>query len=279
MWHCLDPNLPLSPLAADRTLRTAYDVIPLHEPAALPSYRRPHRRLAYELFLRGLRDCRLVLAISETTADDIERTLGVPRDRIRVVYPALIPPGPPGPRSAVENDGREPNLVFVGVPDPWKQPELAITTLTECRRRGHDIRLRFCGYQRPADTARLKALAADRGVTEHVDFLGRVSRERLVETYQRGVLLAVSRHEGFGLPAVEALFAGGRVIAGSAPVFRETLGAAADFAAADDPHALADAYETALGRYANGAPPALVERFSPRSTAAALVGAYEEALG
>ena len=101
----------------------------------------------------------------------------------------------------------------------------------------------------------------------------------MVETYQRGVLLAISRHEGFGLPAVEALFAGGRVVAGSAPVFRETLGSAAEFALADDPVALADAYESALGRSTNGPPPSLVERFSPRSTAAALVGAYEEALG
>ena len=261
------------------TVRTAYDLIPLHESSALPTIRRPHRRLAYELLLRGLQDCRLVLAISQTTADDIERTLGVPRGRIRVVYPALVPPGPSDARSKNEPEGGAPDLLFVGVPDPWKQPELAVMTLAECRRRGHDIRLHFCGYQRPADTTSLRALAQQNGVSAHVDFLGRVSRERLIETYKQGVLLAISRHEGFGLPAVEALFAGGRVVAGSAPVFRETLGVAADFAVADDSVALADAYESALGRSTSGPPPALVERFSPHTTAAALVSAYEEALG
>ena len=274
LWHGLDPNSPLSPLPAGRTVMTAYDLIALHEPAAMAQIRR-HRRAVYSLYLRRLRSARLVTAISEATAWDVQRTLGVPKDRIRIVYPA-IKPGPRGPSTdSAERDA--PDLLFVGVPEPTKQPELAIGTLAECRRRGLSIRLRFAGYQRPADRARLEALAVAAGVGEAVQFLGRIDDGRLTALYRQSVLLAVSRLEGFGLPPVESLFAGGRVVAGSAPVYREVLGDAADYAGTIDATGFADAYEFAAARPAADPPPALVERYSARATAAALIGAYDYA--
>lgn len=278
LWHVLDPHAPLSPLPESRTVRTAYDLIPYHEPAALARIRR-HRRATYRLYTRGLQRCRLVLAISEITATDIHATLGVPADRIRVIYPAVPVPAPtPSPTAVAHQPGRRADLLFVGVPDPTKQPELAIAALVECRRRGHDVRLRFCGYQRSSDTAHLTALADAGGVRDSVELLGRVDDARLTALYRESVLLAVSRTEGFGLPAVEALMAGGRVVAGSAPVYRETLGQAADFAHSADGNGMADAYEAAISRVETDPPADLVERYSPRAVAASLVAAYEEAL-
>lgn len=274
LWHGLDPNSPVSPLPASRTVMTAYDLIALHEPAAMAQIR-PHRRVLYRLYLRRLRSARLVTAISEVTAWDVHRTLGVPKDRIRVVYPAVTP----DPSRAFGDRAEQgaPDLLFVGVPEPTKQPELAIGTLAECRRRGLSIRLRFAGYQRPADRARLQAAAMAAGVGEAVEFLGRIDDERLTELYRSSVLLAVSRLEGFGLPPVESLFAGGRVVAGSAPVYREVLGDDADYAATVDGPGFADAYEVAAARRAADPPPDLVERYSPRATAAALIDAYDYA--
>lgn len=274
LWHALDPNAPLSPLPARKTVVTAYDLNALHEPEAMAQIRR-HRRPLYSMYVRSLRTSRLVLAISQWTADDIEATLGVPRDRIRVVYPALaVPPG----RVAEPRQGNLRDLLFVGVPDPSKQAELAIAALAECRRRGHDITLRFAGYHRPTDMVRLQAEAARHRVSDNVEILGRVDRARLTELYRRSVLLAVSRTEGFGLPPAEALLAGGRVVAGAAEVYREVLGNAADFAVSPDGKGLADAYEAAVSRVLGGPPPELVERFSPRASAAALMAAYKDAL-
>jgi glycosyltransferase involved in cell wall biosynthesis len=277
LWHGLDPNLPLLPLPAGRTVRTVYDLIPLQEPDAM-SRIRPHRRVAYRLFLRALRRSRLVLAISEATADDVHALLGVPRDRIRVVYPPLTVPSQVSVDGLTSPPGSSRDLLFVGVPDPTKRAELAISTLGECRRRGHDIRLRFCGYLRPDDRARLRALAEAGGLSNRIDFLGRVDDALLNGLYRDSVLLAISRREGFGLPPAEAVLAGGRVVATSLPAYREVLGNSADFARSAAAIDVADAYEAALQRAPSGPPPEMVERFSPRATAASLVSAYEEAV-
>lgn len=274
LWHSLDPTMPLSPLPARRTLMTAYDLIALHEPVAMAQIR-AHRRPLHRLYLRRLRTARLVIAISEVTARDLRVTLGVAADRIRIVYPAVsLPPPPPQPVGI----GAPFDLLFVGVPSPTKQTELAVAALTECRRRGHQVRLCFVGYQRPADRNRLAALASASGAGDSIEFLGQVDDGRLTELYRRSVLLAVSRSEGFGLPPLEALMAGGRAVCATAPVYREVLGDAADYAASFDGKGLADAYEAAISRAVEGPPPALVERFSQRATAAALVAAYESAL-
>jgi glycosyltransferase involved in cell wall biosynthesis len=275
LWHGFDPNAPLSPVSARRTVMTGYDLIPLHEPAAMAQIHK-HRRAIYRRYLRTLREARLVIAISQTTADDLVRTLAIPRERIRIVYPAVV-------ALAADVDGsalpEQPDLLFVGVPDPTKQPELAIAALAELRRRGLPLKLRFVGYQRPSDRARLDRLSAASGVSDQVEHLGRVDDERLARLYRDSILLAMSRIEGFGLPPAESLLSGGRVVAGSAPAYREVLGVAADYAASEAATAIADAYEAAASRPANGNPPAeMVERLSPRAVAASLIAAYEDAL-
>ena len=280
IWHGLDPDAPLSPMPPRRTILTAYDLIPLHEPAAMAQICF-HRRAVYNRYLRGLKTARLVLAISRATAEDLQRTLGIPADRIRLIYPAIrpalrasgAPTGAPPHRSSAP-----PDLLFVGVPDPTKQPELAIAALAEICRRGHDVRLRFCGYHRPADRVRVAAAAAGE-VGEYIDYLGRVDDARLTELYGTSVLMAVSRLEGFGLPPVESLLAGGRVVAGDAAAYREVLGDSAHFATTLDGPGLADAYQAAIASERSGPPPELVERYSPRTIAKQLVAAYEEALG
>jgi glycosyltransferase involved in cell wall biosynthesis len=274
LWHALDPNLPLSPLPSRRTLVTAYDLIALHEPAVMARIR-AHRRPIYGLYLRSLSRARLVIAISDVTARDLRETLGVAARRIHVVHPALRVPDPPHRPIATDEP---PNLLFVGVPDPTKQPELAVAALAELRRRGHRVRLRFVGHHRPSDQADLSALAASHAVGDEVDFLGRVGDAQLTDLYRQSVLLAVSRIEGFGLPPAEALLAGGRVICGTAPVYREVLGDAPEYTRSPDGNGLADAYEAVAARPQPGPPQELVDRLSPRATAAALVGAYQAAL-
>jgi glycosyltransferase involved in cell wall biosynthesis len=277
LWHALDPNTPLSPLGGSRTLMSAYDLNALHEPFLMKQIR-AHRRAVYRLYLRRLREARLVLAISNTTGDDVHAALGIPRERIRVVYPAFVPPGDSGAADESHTPDSPPDLLFVGVPDANKQPELAISALAELRKRGYDVRLRFCGHQRQSDRERLDRTAAAAAMLDHVDHLGRIDDAQLNALYRSSVLLAVSRREGFGLPPIESLLAGGRVVCGSAPVYRETVGDAATFATRYDGHGLADAYEAAIAHRITAPPEELVRRFSPRTVADGLIAAYESAL-
>ena len=276
-WQHTDPAIPSSPIGVDRTVVTVYDLIPLADPAVLARIR-PHRRLAYRRFIDLIRRARGVIAISNTTADDLVSRLGIPAQRIRVV-PPWVEPLSPALDGRAELAGPR-RLLFVGVPDPHKRPELAIDTLVELQRRGVDAELDFVGTHPKPDRARLHARIAASRVAERVHFLDRVDDGELAARYRAATLLATSRVEGFGLPPVEAVLSGGRVAATPTPAYRETLGSIVPFARDETAAALADAVMAA-----SDSPPSadarsgLAERFGRESVARALMTAHQHFFG
>jgi glycosyltransferase involved in cell wall biosynthesis len=71
--------------------------------------------------------------------------------------------------------------------------------------------------------ARVRALVA--GAPPHVSFAGFVPRDRLRALFARAAVVAqLSRHEGFGVAAVEAAAMGCRLLTTPLPVFDEVLG-------------------------------------------------------
>lgn len=277
LWHETDPGHPLGPDASARALVTAYDLIPLLEPGGMARIH-PHRRLTYRLYLRRLRQARQILTISHTTAADLRTALDVPSDRVHVVYPAVA-----GlrvePKGDSPNGPTPPSIVFVGVADPHKRPDLAIDGFSAYRRMGGKRRLLFVGYHRPSDRARLHGLAETKGVARHVEFLDRVGDGTLANLYAHGVLLALSTREGFGLPPVECLLTGGRVVATPSPIYREVLADAPTFSRDDSPDAIG---ESLLAAEVSPAPLRAIEglarRYSPAAIATELIHVYETVL-
>lgn len=277
IWHETDPANPLGAAGSGRALVTAYDLIPLLEPAVMRRIRR-HRRLPYRLHLRRLQSARSVVAISQATAADVHSILGVPKGRIRVVYPAVQALASMGGSSGPQAEA-EPSLVFVGVPDPHKRAELAIEALAAYRGRGGTRRLVFVGYHPPEARGRLQRLADLYHVGGEVTFWNRVDDGTLAGLYRTGILLAVSSREGFGLPPVECLLTGGRVVATPTPIYREVLGSAAFFAADDSADAVAEGIRQAEeARPEETAIEWLADRYSPASVAQRLIEVYESAL-
>ena len=277
-WHTTDPWTPFSTVSAARTIATVYDLIPLTDPGAMVRIR-PHRRLIYRRYLRSLKEARLVVAISQTTADDVATQLGIARDRIHVVYPSILPP--PAGHQMAEQFGSRLDLLFVGVPEPHKRPDLVLQVLAELSRRRMDAHVTLVGPHPLKDRAALEALASDLDVTARVRFLGPVGDAELIRLYRTSITLAVSRVEGFGLPPVEALLAGGRVVATPSRIYHEVLASTATFAASDDPGAVADAVLSVHAADRRGDLSSvrdLAERYGPRNAAASLVAAYEAVL-
>lgn len=272
-WQHTDPSLPWSPLGIDRTVVTVYDLIPLAEPAVLARIR-PHRRVAYQRYVELARRARGVIAISETTAAEVVARLGIPRSRIRVVPPWVEPPA--HAPVATFDPAAPLRLLFVGVPDPHKRPQLAIDTLAELGRRAIAAELDFVGVHPPRDRQALIERIAAGGLTGRVHFHDRVDDSDLARRYASGILLATSSVEGFGLPPVEAVLAGGRVVATSAAAYRETLEGTVPFARDDTAGALADAVVEAAAAAPTAAARAdLRRRFSPGATADALIAAQQ----
>jgi hypothetical protein len=201
-----------------------------------------------------------VLAVSHTTARTVVDRLGVDPSRVDVVPPVVVPP--PGLQ---RRPADEPTFLFVGVPEPHKQPELAVAALAAYRVRHGSGRLRFLGPLFNGHRELLTAAAEHHGVAAAVSVEGRVPAMEL-EAAMAGAtaLLAVSRIEGFGLPPVEAALRGVAVVANDTPIARETLGDAAVFVA-PDAAALAEGMAAAVSPSAESRA-ALAERYSPRQS-------------
>lgn len=185
----------------------------------------------YRRYLRQLQDADRVVAISETTAVDLWDRLGVPRDRVDVVYPVVR-------ASRLERrPAADPTFLAVGALAPYKQPELEVRALASFRARTHGGRLRFIVPARPDQARRIREEAVRLAVSASVSIEGRIPDDALNLAYASATaVLSTSRLEGFGLPPVEALVRGVPVIAVDTAAAGETLGTAA---AAVEPEASA----------------------------------------
>jgi glycosyltransferase involved in cell wall biosynthesis len=158
--------------------------------AGASAYQRGSDLVTLALWRRSLRRAAYVFAGSRATAEALE--LDAP-----VLYPGLDPEFVPSER------GKEPYVLAVLSGDPREDVEAALRVFRTVRER-----LPFRGV-------RLRVAGGFRGREEPgVEFLGRVSDERLVELYQSAsAYLETSRYEGFGFQALEALACGTPVVA------------------------------------------------------------------
>jgi glycosyltransferase involved in cell wall biosynthesis len=275
VWHHTDPTNPWSPLPARRTVVTVYDLIPLREPVVLGRIR-PHRRLIYRRYLGLVQRAARVVAISGSTAADVADLLGVPAERISVVPPFVA--YPLGTAASTKADRHRPSrFLFVGVPEPHKRPLLALNAFGELARDDPDAHFTFAGVHPPGLRAPLQARVAELGLQSRVQFLDRIDDDELVRRYAESVLVATSSIEGFGLPLVEAILAGGRVAATPTGAYRDAVDGIATFAADDSVTSVAAAMDAALRISPSASDRAqLAQRFGAPVVAAALTAAYAE---
>lgn len=242
LFHATDPRrIPSS--RASAVVATVYDLTPLHDATVWQSMW-PDQRIGWRRGIANIRRAAAVITISETVAEDAVNSIGIARSRIHVVYPSV------SIDSAADGDAAGPretdHLLFVGAPDPHKNLDLllrALSTMPESTR----PRLTVVGPWSRAAHEDLLGRTSNLG-------LGRIVIEadirgtRLASLYRTVTALVVpSRHEGFGLPVLEAMVHGCPVLAADIPVLREVTGGAALHFALDD-DALRAAIEHVLAR-------------------------------
>jgi glycosyltransferase involved in cell wall biosynthesis len=156
-----------------------------------------------------------VVSISDYTTDQILKRNAIPSERIRLIPPALdpywqaddCPPEPPA----------RPVLLTVTrmkKDEGYKGVDSVIQSLPEVIAAIGPVDYRIVG--RGDDVPRLKKLAADLGVDQHVQFAGELSDEALREQYRNcSAFVMPSEREGFGIVFLEAMAHAKPVIGGA----------------------------------------------------------------
>jgi len=184
----------------------------------------------------------LGLAVSAFNEAEL-RTAGYARTA--VVPPAAVAPTTGAPRQeAARVSDRGARWVCVGRVAPNKGIELVLMALLVTRAH-HDPAATLQVVGRPVVPAYSRALqrfADELGIREAVAFRGGLSDADLVSAMGASdVLVMASRHEGFGVPVIEAMTMGLPVVANHEGALPEIVGDAGLLVDATDPYALADA--------------------------------------
>jgi glycosyltransferase involved in cell wall biosynthesis len=139
-------------------------------------------------------------------------------------------------------------------------------------------RLTFVGYQPEAIRRRLRDQSEALGVAQAVTFADRIDDGTLAGLYASGVLLSLSRREGFGLPPVEALLTGGQAVTVHGAIYHEVLGDAAIQAESDEADDIARAMLIACDTKPSDATiERLRTKYSRKAASDALVAMYDQA--
>jgi glycosyltransferase involved in cell wall biosynthesis len=242
--HSLSPDLVHIPLNRVPIFMIRPYVVTIHDMANLFFETVPSRlRMAARRFRfrRGLRRASRVIAVSEATKRDVELIMNVPPERIRRVYNAPDPGFLTRHAAGTEEQLRimeryqvnYPFLLYAGNIRPQKNIPRLVEAFAVVREElgthpvYRDLRLIIIGDTISQYPAVRQAVIKTR-VEHAVRFLGFVPFETLRCFYQfAAAFVFPSRHEGFGLPPLEAMACGTPVVTSNASSLPEVVGDAA----------------------------------------------------
>ncbi len=237
---------------------TIYDLSFLLYPESFKRFKRFYLGLFTRL---SARRARRIIAISESTKRDVVRLLGVPPEKVEVIYCGIdeafrplapLPPQSWGERGEVaafrsKRGLPERFILFVGTIEPRKNVTRLIEAFADLRFAICDLRLVIGGakgwfYQDVF--ARVEEL----GLEGQVMFPGYIPVSELPLWYNAAELFVYpSLYEGFGLPPLEAMACGTPVITANTSSLPEVVGEAGLTVDPLDVEGLAKAMRRVLG--------------------------------
>ncbi|WP_027210092.1 glycosyltransferase family 4 protein [Burkholderia sp. WSM2232] len=197
----------------------------------------------------------LVIANSHNTAESLAGAVEVTAVRIIPPVFADMPAFRREPASSMRIL-REPNLLMVGRVVPHKRVEDAVELLALLQQHEFAATLTIIGNAPNYDYMKLLInRARELGVLDRVDFKGMLDDADLFECYDTAsALLAMSRHEGFCVPVLEAMHAGKPVFVRGGTAAQEICPADCVFDADAELSVWAAAIAERLGATAGAAP-------------------------
>lgn len=257
--HRLQPSLVHIPLNQVPLFMMEPYVVTIHDMASLLFEGGSGLRMQTRRFLlrRGLLRAKRIMAVSEATRRDVHDALGIPADRIRLVYNA---PNPDFFRPAAGERARileryqidYPFLLYAGNIRPQKNIPRLVEAFAVAREHlsrhpvYRDLHLIIIGDEISRYPSVHRAVIQTR-VEKAVRFLGFVPFEALRIFFESAALFVFpSLYEGFGLPPLEAMATGTPVVASNVSSLPEVLGDAALLVNPENVFEIARAIQEAL---------------------------------
>ena len=234
--HAFDVTHSLHPLLLPS--RAAAQVVTIHDLSFLthPDRTRAEIRRDYPALARAhAHRADAIIVPSAYTGGDVERLLGVPRERI-----VVCSPGAPAwtPRAAAPKNGY---VLFFGTLEPRKNVGGLLDAYERLAGSPGVAELVLAG--KATDEARpwLDRLTRPplRGVVRHIGYVDPRDRRALYEGAR--LLVQPSFDEGFGIPVLEAMSLGVPVVAANRGSLPQVVGDAGPLVDPEDPPAIANA--------------------------------------
>jgi glycosyltransferase involved in cell wall biosynthesis len=229
--------------------RTTCTVITIHDVLDLKFRRYGLFRTAYRWIVNvvAAHTADKVITVSQNSRVDISKYLGVPLDKIVVIFPGveeLFCPGNGTASSAMiaEQFGTEHYFLFPGGVAKNKNLQVTLHALAEFRRLGGTHSLLVTGEGSPEDIRSVRRLVRDLDLGECVVLTGCLPRDCMPTLYRAAAaVLYPSLYEGFGFPVLESMACGCPVITSNTSSLPEVAGDAAILVNPRDPTNIARA--------------------------------------
>jgi glycosyltransferase involved in cell wall biosynthesis len=229
-------------------------VITIHDLAFLlyPQFLTPESARYYGQIDEAVHRADHIVAVSESTRDDIMQLLGVPGERITVIYEAANPLCRPMDREEVSISLEkhygitDDYLLFVSTIEPRKNLPNLLRAFRQLVNRGREENLLVVGRKGWLFDEVMEVTECLH-LSDRVRFMGQVEAEQLVLLYNGArALVYPSFYEGFGLPPLEAMACGTPAVVSNVSSLPEVVGDAALQVDPDDEDGIAEAMERIL---------------------------------
>lgn len=214
----------------------------IHQPNILDKL---YLKLDYE----GVRRAAAVIAISQTTKEDLVQHFGIPTERIFVTYPGIDHSHfQPSLRRLIKT----PYILFVGNEYPYKNVNNLIKAFCLLKQRApfKDLKLVKVGASGGREgqfREQLLTLIRELDLEDDIILTGWVPHGDLPAYYSGAVCFVFpSLYEGFGFPPLEAMACGCPVVVSNGGALPETVGDVAPVVNPHDIQSIADAIDHVL---------------------------------
>jgi len=228
---------------------TVHDVIPLSHPWLMDNRWPTIAKVVGKTLEYTLKTADRVICVSETTKTELLTRFNVDERKLHVVYQpcrySLLPEVDDSESDQASLEGlglaNEPYILFVGAIEPKKN----LFNLLKAFQQNKSLPKLVVVGQFAWSSSRERALIADlRGRVQHLGYLP--DRELEVVLNNASAFILPSVIEGFGLPALEAMWKGIPCVLSDIPVFRELFADHAQFVDPHDPRSISDGIQHAM---------------------------------